>query len=158
MALEKLFADGDGLESHEPVTRLVLGDRVDQNRWIAIRDSPEKRWKIESQGPAPPRLLGRWGRWRRRLRRTRRIHGGDDLGGQVHAGVGPDEAALSGIEHEVHLLLARDLVDDRIQLAAEVLFDLLRQRLHVLLRILGEALEIALLTIDLDLQLAPCRI
>jgi hypothetical protein len=36
MALEVVFADGDVLERHEPVARLVFSDRVNQECRIAI--------------------------------------------------------------------------------------------------------------------------
>jgi hypothetical protein len=36
MSLEIVFADGNVLERHEPVARLVFSDRVDQECGIAI--------------------------------------------------------------------------------------------------------------------------
>ena len=84
-----------------------------------------------------------------------RVEGADDVAGQVHARIGPDETAVGHAEHHVHLLLLRDPVDHGIQLALELRLQLLLQRLDVLLGVLGEALEIALLPLDLGLQLRP---
>jgi hypothetical protein len=47
MTLEEFFVDGDVLDCHEPVARLVVRHRVDQERWIAIVNAVEQRWEIK---------------------------------------------------------------------------------------------------------------
>jgi hypothetical protein len=39
VALEKLFVDGDVLERHQPLPRLVLGDPVDEERGKAVDET-----------------------------------------------------------------------------------------------------------------------
>jgi hypothetical protein len=36
MTLEEVFVDGDVLESHQPLSRLVLADAVDENGGKAV--------------------------------------------------------------------------------------------------------------------------
>jgi hypothetical protein len=50
VSLKKFFVDGDVLDGHEPVAGLVLRNRVDQERGIAIVDAVEERGKIEGKG------------------------------------------------------------------------------------------------------------
>jgi len=39
MSLEEIFVDGDVLERHQPLPRLVLGDRVDEERGKAVGEA-----------------------------------------------------------------------------------------------------------------------
>ena len=41
MALEEIFVDGDVLERDDPLSRLVLGDGVDEERGKAVADAFE---------------------------------------------------------------------------------------------------------------------
>jgi hypothetical protein len=43
MALEIFFVDGDVLDCDEPPPRLVLGNRVDEQRRIAIAEAVEEK-------------------------------------------------------------------------------------------------------------------
>ena len=71
VSLEEFFVDGDVLDRHEPPARLVLGDRVDEKRRIAVVNASEERRKVEGHAHMPlpgcwtSRLLGR-----QRVRRT----------------------------------------------------------------------------------------
>jgi hypothetical protein len=46
MSLEELLTDGHVLHCHEPVTRLVFSDRVDEIRRVPVIDAPEERRKV----------------------------------------------------------------------------------------------------------------
>src|SRR5688572_15995194 len=63
------------------------------------------------------------------------VEGEDDVRRQVERGVRPDQAGIGGAEHEVHALLLRHAVDDRIELLVEVFLHLLREVLQILLRV-----------------------
>jgi hypothetical protein len=46
VSLKKLLPNGHVLYCHEPVSRLVLSDNVDEIRRVSIVDAPEERRKI----------------------------------------------------------------------------------------------------------------
>jgi hypothetical protein len=47
MPLKIVFVDGDVLVSHEPPPRLVLGNRVDEHRGMAVAQAVEQYWDVE---------------------------------------------------------------------------------------------------------------
>ena len=47
MPLEELLVDGDVLHGHQPVPWLVLGHRVDEERWIAIAEAVDHRRDVD---------------------------------------------------------------------------------------------------------------
>jgi len=69
----------------------------------------------------------------------------------------PGSAQMSplcaALNTKVHLLLLGDPVDDRRQLPVELSLDLFGECRHVLLSVLREALDVALLTLDIRLEL-----
>ena len=46
MTWEKIFVDREVFECREPGTRLMLPDRVDQQRWITVMNAVEERGKV----------------------------------------------------------------------------------------------------------------
>jgi len=46
MTREEIFVDREVLEGGEPGARLMLPDRVDQQRRITVINAVEERWKI----------------------------------------------------------------------------------------------------------------
>src|SRR5687768_12953833 len=130
MTLEKFFVDGDVLDRHEPVARLVVSHRVDQEGRIAIVNAVEQRWEIKRHGietryarlidSVSSRFLLRWRRGRLRGRgrgsgfgrrsRSRglgsraaagRIELLDDFGGDVERRIRPHQSTVDDAEQEV---------------------------------------------------------
>ena len=50
MSLEEIFVDGDVLDGHEPLARLVLGDRIDERRRIPVAEPVDDFGDVDGHG------------------------------------------------------------------------------------------------------------
>ena len=154
MSLEVVFTDRDVLERHEPVARLVFSDCVDQQRRIAVGDATEKRWEVEGQGtrascaicqspeerPGPP---GPERVWRRRCsgRAMTSLVRSMPCSAQTRP-------LCSALNTKWTCLSCATFPTTGSTLRVNSFLHLLRQGLHVLLRVLAQTLQIALLLLD----------
>ncbi len=80
------------------------------------------------------------------------------LGRQIEAGIGPDNPGVERAEQNLELLLLRHLLNDRSELLLELDLELGLQILNFLLRVVGEALDLGLLPIDVLFELRTRRV
>src|SRR5437870_5277664 len=92
--------------------------------------------------------------WARRLR-GRRVELLDGVAGQVEAWFGPDDTGVGGAKEDLEPLFLRELFEDREQSLLEFVLQLLLQLVDFGLRVLLEALALALLPLDFLLELRP---